>query len=359
MAEQQLTPRQRLDTVFAGGEPDRTPILGGWIACPEHICTLTGASPDEYWADPQEVSIRAYRELGSDGLISLFVPNNPSDYRFVDADSYAKAEGTMSLEECLDDIDQMPSPEQIEKEFDLDEAYETFRDDLLTMQARFGEMVFMPAQWGAGANISWYGTYGYESYFYIVAAHVDRARKLMEVGGARGRCQAQVVARAVEADLYPRAVLLGEDICTQRGPMISPDFMEKYYAPELRRGLQPLLEAGCRPVWHSDGDVRQMVDMLIDCGVQGFQGFQPECGMTLEYVTERKTREGERLLIFGPMAVTSELPRWTAAQVRDRVGEVVEYCRGRADLVIFTSNTINPDVPLENIRAMHEAVQAS
>ena len=37
---------------------------------------------------------------------------------------------------------------------------------------------------------------------------------------------------------------------------------------------------------------------------------------------------------------------------------MAEHCRGRADLVLFTSNTINPDVPLENIRAMHEAVQA-
>jgi hypothetical protein len=37
--------------------------------------------------------------------------------------------------------------------------------------------------------------------------------------------------------------------------MISPDFLERYYAPQLRYGLEPLLEVGCRPVWHCDGDV--------------------------------------------------------------------------------------------------------
>jgi hypothetical protein len=32
-------------------------------------------------------------------------------------------------------------------------------------------------------------------------------------------------------------VFLGEDICTQRGPMISPAYLEKHYAPQLKHGL--------------------------------------------------------------------------------------------------------------------------
>ena len=31
---------------------------------------------------------------------------------------------------------------------------------------------------------------------------------------------------------------------------------------------------------------------------------------------------------------------------------------GKAMLVLFTANTINPDVPLSNIRAMHETVKS-
>jgi len=33
-------------------------------------------------------------------------------------------------------------------------------------------------------------------------------------------------------------------------------------------------------------------------------------------------------------------------------------CRDKASLVLFTSNTINPDVPLANVIAMHRAVGA-
>ena len=348
--------RERLETVFSGRKPDRTPILGGWIACPDHICTLAGVDLEAYWADPVKVSIRAYEALGTDGLIGVFVPRNAEDFRCIDADSYVHAQTGLPLEEAVAQIDAMPSPEAIEAEFDFDEAYASFKEDLVQYQALCGDMVWMPANWSAGARVTWYGEFGYESFFCIVGGYPDRARKLMEVGGARGRCQSRLVARAIEEDLYPHALLLGEDICTQRGPMISPRFMEEYYAPQLRYGLEPLLEVGCKPVWHSDGDVRPMLDMLIDCGIQGFQGFQPECGMTIDYIVQKRTRDGDPLLIFGPLAVTTELPVCTPEEIRAKVRHAIDVCEGSADLVLFTSNTINPDVPVDNIRAMYEAI---
>jgi hypothetical protein len=352
-----MSPRRRLEAVFAGEMPDRTPILGGWIACPEHICALAAATKDEYWADPVGVSIRAYHVLGADGLIAIFVPKGRDDFRSVDHTDYRRARGAMSLEQALEQIDAMPSAEAVEAEFDFEEAYASVRRDLLEMTTRCGEMVWMPAWWSAGAQVTWYSEFGYENFFLIVGMHEAQARKLIEVGGARGRCQSRLIARAVREGLYPRAILLGEDICTQRGPMISPAFMERYFAPQLRYGLEPLLEAGCKPVWHCDGDVRPLLDMLLDCGVQGLQGFQPECGMDIHYVAGKRTREGKPLLVFGPLAVTTELPVCTAEEIRRKVRQAIAACRGNADLVLFTSNTINPDVPLGNIRAMYEAVR--
>ena len=353
-----MTPRQRLDAAFALKPPDRTPVLGGWIACAQHIMEITGVDEDTYWDDPEGVSIAAYQSLGSDGLVTIFVPTSRDGYRCVDDDNYLRGDTGTSLEDAAAEVDAMPTPEQIETDFDFDADYAEFRRSFQDTQARCGDMVWVPAQWGAGATITWYGQFGYENFFLIMGLYPDRARKLMEVGGAYGRCKSRLVARAVEEGLCPRAVLLGEDICTQRGPMVSIDFMEKYYAPQLRYGLEPLLEVGCRPVWHCDGDVRLMMDFLIDVGVQGFQGFQPECGMRLEQIVTRRTRDGEPLIIFGPLAVTTELPVATPEQVHGKVRHAIDVCRGNASLVLFTSNTINPDVPLANIRAMHEAVQS-
>jgi hypothetical protein len=351
-----MTSHERLEAVFQRKKPNRTPILGGWIACPEHICTLTGVDIETYWRDPVEISIDAYRKLGSDGLIDVFVPKHRTDFRCVDNHTFQSAESSMTLEETAEYIDGLPDPEEIEEVFDFEKDFEALAGELAKGRKMCPDMMWMPAQWSMAARVNWYGELGYENFFGIIGAYPKQARKLMEVGGARGYCRARLIARAVTENLYPHAMLFGEDICTQRGPMISPEFMQKYYAPQLARGLEPLLEVGCMPVWHSDGDIRPILDMLLDCGVQGFQGFQPECGMKLEEVVKKKTRDGEGLVIFGPLSVTGELPVMTADEVATRVREAIEICNGSAHLALFTANTINPDVPLANIRTMHEAV---
>ena len=353
-----MTPRERLNDAFSLQSPDMTPVLGGWIACPDHIMEITGADEDQYWNDPEEISIEAYRALGTDGLLDVFVPTARNSYRCVDHTTYAHSDTGKSLEDAVADVDAMPSPEQIEAEFDFETSYAEYRQSLESMQQRCGDMTWMPANWSAGARISWYSDFGYENFFLIIAMYPARAQKLLEIGGARGRCQSRLIARAVQEGLYPGAVLLGEDICTQRGPMISVDFMEQYYAPQLRYGLEPLLEAGCRPVWHCDGDVRLLLDFLIESGVQGLQGFQPECGMLLEEIVARRTRDGERLLIFGPLSVTTELPVCTPEEIGAKVRQAIDLCKGNASLVLFTSNTINPDVPLANIKAMYDAAKS-
>lgn len=352
-----MTPRERLNTVFRLAEPDRTPILGGWIAAPDHIMSLTGTSPDAYWADPVGVSIEAYRRLGMDGLIDVFVPKD-GDYRCVDAGNYFAAGGKMTLEDALADIEAMPDPSDIERDFDFDGEYARFAAELSAIQARCGEMVWMPAQWDAAAKIAWYGRYGYENFFYIIGGYPEHAIRLLEIGGARGRCQSSLLARAIKEGLYPGAVLLGEDICDQRGPMISPAFLERYFFPQLAYSLEPLLDVGCRPVWHSDGDIRKLVDPLLAAGIQGFQGFQSECGVDLRELVAKRTLLGDPLLIFGPLNVTTELPVYSPEAVRAKTLEAIEICRGKASLVLFTANTVNPDVPLANIIAMSEAIGA-
>ena len=81
--------------------------------------------------------------------------------------------------------------------------------------------------------------------------------------------------------------------------------------------------------------------------------------MTLDYVVSKKTRAGKSLIIFGPLAVTTELPVCTPEEIAQKVRDAIATCRGKAHLALFTSNTINPDIPLENIRAMYKAAQES
>ena len=55
------------------------------------------------------------------------------------------------------------------------------------------------------------------------------------------------------------------------------------------------------------------------------------------------------------MSVTKTLPHGTPQDVRAEAKRAMDVCRDRASLVFFTSNTITPDVPLDNIRALWQA----
>jgi len=355
MAE--ITKRQRLEAVFTGHKPDRTPTIGGWIYCPEHICALAGVTLDDYWASPREHSIRAYEKLGCDGLIDIGVPATREDFRIVTPDSFRRADSGRMLEDCIAQIDAMPAPQDIEASFDLNAEYAAFKRHMLASQNAIGEMVWMPAHWANTACLSWYGQFGYENYFMLVALHPQRIARAIQVSAAQAHCRNRVIARAVTEGIFPHALLCGEDICTQRGPMISPDFIAENYAQPLRHSLQPLVDVGCKPVWHCDGDVRPIMDVLLANNVKGLQGFQPECGLTMEYISSLRTSDGEKLVIFGPVAVTTELPVLSPAGVRDLVRRAIDIFADTAHLALFTANTINPDCPLENIVAMYEAVK--
>lgn len=343
----------RIAQAFDLIQPDRPPILGGWLAAPEHIQALTGCSPEEYWDDPWSWGVKAEHALGSDGVVTIFTPVSRGAYRCVDG-RVLEERAAYTEERMLAEIEAMPEPEQVKADFDEEAEYAAFVAEFKRAQAQLGDIVWAPADWDLNPHALEYSRYGYENALTLTATYRDHWLKLMRVKAEIGRQHAILRARAIRAGIHPRAILGGEDICAQRGPMISPHLLRKHYFPLLEYILEPLVEVGARQVWHCDGDWRPILNDVIACGVGGLQGFQRECGMELEWIVDLKTRWGDPLVIFGPMSVTRTLPYGTPDDVRAEAQHAIDTCRGKASLCFFTSNTITPDIPLDNVKALWE-----
>ena len=350
--------KTRLAKAFDLQLPDRPPILGGWLAAPVHIQALTGCSEDDYWADPFHWGLEAERVLGSDGVITIFQPIARGGYRCIDG-QVLERRAAYTVESVLAEIEAMPEPEEVEASFDEEAAYADLASELRAMQARCGDILWCPADWSLIPKALWYHEYGHETALTTLALHPDRYRKLIRLSAVRGRQHAILRARAIREGIHPRAILSGEDLCSQKGPMVSPEYLRREYLPLLEYALEPMLEVGAKIVWHCDGDYRPLLDDVMACGIGGLQGFQRECGMDLEWIVNLRTRDGDPLLIFGPLSVTTTLPHGTPEEVRAEVDRAMDLCRDRASLVFFTSNTINPDVPLPNIQALWQTVLES
>lgn len=75
----------------------------------------------------------------------------------------------------------------------------------------------------------------------------------------------EIVRRFLE--LGVDVISLPEDLGMQIGPMLSPEHFRKYIKPSYRRMMQAAREKNVSVHMHSDGDIRLLVDDLIDSGV--------------------------------------------------------------------------------------------
>ena len=148
---------------------------------------------------------------------------------------------------------------------------------------------------------------------------------------------------------------LGDDVGTQHGMMISPDRWREFLKPRLAeiiaaaRNERPEL-----PIfYHSDGDIREIIDELIEIGVTILNPVQPECMDPFEI----KQRYGDRLTLWGTIGTQSLLPFGTPAQIRRTVRDYIRILGADGGYVIGPTHSINRDVSRENIIAFYEAVQ--
>jgi len=245
-----VTAWERLENTFAGRETDRTPVLGGGFRAPitsllshKLLLTITGKirSPSAFTriaiSEPMGSLTFSYRKVG--GL------SHRRRDELLEVIRYLARTSDRHVEE-------MPSGRQIKEAFDPDAAYREFQE---TLRSRQLSAVLNSCT--CQHNSSWRRKSPGSSISATMHSHpsrrVPRARCTLLESGCQGHCIARTIARAVRGGLYPHAVLLGEDICGQRADDISK-FLRSMGTPPPH-SLQPLLKVGCRPVWHSDGNV--------------------------------------------------------------------------------------------------------
>jgi hypothetical protein len=347
-----------LKKAFSLEKADRPPILGGWLAAPEHIQTLTGCSAEEYWDNPKYWEVAAERVLGSDGLVDIFVPISREEFRCVNT-HVLEERAQYTVEAVLEEIAHLPEVDQIRVEFDEEAEYRLYREEFQARQELCRELLWCPADWSILPTALWYGKYGYETALTTLAWHPEEYRKLIRTSAERGHLRARLVARAIREGIHPGAILTGEDLCSQQGSIASPAFLRQEYWRLVEYSFLPLLEVGAKLIWHCDGNYQQILSDVLATGVAGLQGFQKECGMDLEWIGNLRTKTGDPLIIFGPMEVTTTLHDASPPEIQRYVREVMDFCREKVSLVFFTSNTLTPDIPLENILTYWSTVRES
>ena len=149
-------------------------------------------------------------------------------------------------------------------------------------------------------------------------------------------------------------IVLGDDVATQKGMMMSPAVWRKWLKPRWNEVIQSVREVNTdvHIFYHSDGDVREIIPDLIEIGVTVLNPVQPECMDP----AETKQQYGDRLAFWGTMGTQTTMPFGTPAEVKAVVKERIETVGDGGGLLIAPTHLLEPEVPWENVLAFFEAV---
>ena len=166
------------------------------------------------------------------------------------------------------------------------------------------------------------------------------------------KCQ---MARA-QAEAGVDVVWIGDDLGMQDRLVFSPETWRRFIKPCLLRITSAIREASSDVLiaYHSCGHVEPIVGELADAGVQVLESVQPEAND----VARLKREHGDRLSFWGTMGDQSVLPCGTPDDVRAQVRARMETVGKGGGLLIAPAHVVEPEVPVENVLAFFDAVEA-
>ncbi|MGN0494458.1 MAG: uroporphyrinogen decarboxylase family protein [Acutalibacteraceae bacterium] len=152
------------------------------------------------------------------------------------------------------------------------------------------------------------------------------------------------------AEAHIPVVMVHDDIVWTEGPFISKDWYRKYIFPNYKRFFAPLLEAGSKILYTSDGNYTMFVDDIAECGVNGFV-MEPLTDMA--YIAERY---GKTHVIVGN-ADTRVLLNGSREDIYGEVKRCIDIGRDCPGFIMAVGNHIPANTPVENALYYNECFE--
>jgi uroporphyrinogen decarboxylase len=186
---------------------------------------------------------------------------------------------------------------------------------------------------------------GYENLIFDMTDNEPRLDKLIDM---IAEFNYEQIIRWLE--LEPDVMRYPEDLGMQVGPMISPEHFRRYIKPVYEQIMKPARDVGCIVHMHSDGDIRTLVDDLIDGGVEVINLHDLVNG--IDWIAGKFAgRTCVDLDIDRQCITVNGTPEQIDNLIRE---EVCKIARKEGGLMMIYG--LYPGVPLRNIKALMDAM---
>ena len=358
-----------LDTIML--RPTRgIPSFAFHVMKHSYLERLAGVGEGEYRKDP----VRVYRQLQQNVgtcLVDQWIPENPLSMTDQGYDANTAHGATTGAEQIVCDGMVIDSPEAVVEhlervEFPRIQAATRDFDEAARIQAILAgeaeiQRIIGPSMLKTGYGFVrfpefGYGKYGYVNYFCAYGLYPEVMERHFALQSDCWLLNNRAAARAYREGHLPPVYRLDHDMADSRGTLVDIKSLDRIWFPHFARCIEPLVAQGVKLIWHTDGNMMQMVPRLLDVGIKGFQGFQYECGMDYEALSTMKTREGDDLILFAGISSTDGVLRNGAPDdVKRALRRIVE--KGPRTGLFISSMGIYPDMPWKNVLTYVEGIQ--
>ncbi|NCO37286.1 MAG: uroporphyrinogen-III decarboxylase-like protein [Armatimonadetes bacterium CG_4_10_14_3_um_filter_66_18] len=166
-----------------------------------------------------------------------------------------------------------------------------------------------------------------------------------------------VIDRICEGDLtvyrglcemdHVGALWLNDDLGFKTQTMISPADLRQYVFPCYKRLVDYAHEHGKLVMLHSCGNLREVMDDIVDCGLDAKHSFED----VIQPVPDFKRQHGGRIAALGGIDVDM-LCRGTEDEVRRYTRNVLEQCAPGGGWALGSGSSVANYIPIPNFLAM-------
>jgi uroporphyrinogen decarboxylase len=310
-----MTPRQRVQAVIEHRTPDRMPVYG-WLR-----------------ANLEEPIAEAF------GSLAAFEDRYEFDlhHAFSWAWQYAKED----LQAIREDHDGEVPPDKLLEltphDPDDEVIYRPVREQLEHHQQQRGRFVYVQTP---GIFECLNAPFGIENHLMYLALYPDR---LKEVYARQAEWNRRYALNCI--DLGVDMIHVSDDWGAQRGLMFSPQTWRELIAPYHKVTADAVKQAGCYLSLHSDGNVSDVIDDVIELGFDVVHPWQESAGMSLEWFRQQYR---DRLTVLGGLDVQTTVGFDDYGKLEAQIRRVIEMFRD-GGLIFCTTHFIQDHCTMDEL----------
>ncbi|MFX1255368.1 MAG: uroporphyrinogen decarboxylase family protein [Promethearchaeota archaeon] len=320
-----MNSRERILTTFQHKEPDRVPLFEPWIEL--EICEAF--SGNRYYV--REKLGHDCFPLGRHPIGKTQAYGNGIDEwgRIFNNGQYAGG-----LVKNAGDIEKFTPP--------LSHAKDWFpKDHVNYIRNKYGKDYVLYFAWHDCSLGLAYLSMGMEDFFLGLYKEPELIQALIE---RSNDWTIALVEQATANDVD--FIVLGDDAADNSRPLISPKMFRQLILPAYKK----INAASDVPIiWHSDGNVKPLLPMIIEAGFKGVHSLETKAGINL---SEIKTQFGDKLVLCGNLDTTEVLTQSNLDMVRKDVERCIRQGAPRGGYLFSSSNSLFEG---HNIQAIKEA----